>query len=205
MALLYRHIRLDTNQPFYIGVAKKKSRPFSKSYRNKFWHEIVAKTEYEVDILLDDLTWCEALEKEKEFISLYKRIEFGGVLCNMTDGGIGGLGVIATTEKRLKISAASKRNGISKETREKMAAKLRGRPQPEWQRKILSEAAKNRKIKFSNPILQYDLNGNFIKEFINISQCQKELNINNIPKVLSGERKSAGGFFFKRKPKINNK
>ena len=44
MALLYRHIRLDTNQPFYIGVAKKKSRPFSKNGRNKVWKEIVSKT-----------------------------------------------------------------------------------------------------------------------------------------------------------------
>jgi hypothetical protein len=199
MALLYRHIRLDTNQPFYIGVAKKESRPFSKNGRNKVWKEIVSKTKYEVDIVLDDLTWSEALEKEKEFISLYKRIEFGGVLCNMTDGGIGGLGVIPTPETRLKRSIASKRNGISKETREKMAAKLRGRPQPEWQRKILSEAAKNRKIKFSNPILQYDLNGNFIKEHLNIRQCQKDLGINNVSMVLRGLRKTAGGFVFKRK------
>lgn len=201
MALLYRHIRLDKNEPFYIGAAKKESRPFSKGYRNKEWHKIVSETKYEVEIILDDLTWDEALEKEKEFISIYGRIQFGGILCNMTDGGIGGLGVIPTAETRLKKSIASKRKVISKETREKMAAKLRGRPQPEWQRKILSEAAKNRKIKFSNPILQYDKDGNFIKEFINIRQCSKELGINNISKVLAGERNLAGGFFFKRKDK----
>ena len=54
MALLYRHIRLDKNEPFYIGVAKKESRPFSKKDRNKKWHEIVSKTKYEVEVILDN-------------------------------------------------------------------------------------------------------------------------------------------------------
>lgn len=43
MALVYKHIRLDTNQVFYIGVGKTDKRPYSKIYRNKHWHNVVNK------------------------------------------------------------------------------------------------------------------------------------------------------------------
>lgn len=50
------------------------------------------------------------------------------------------------------------------------------------------------------PVLMYDLEGNFIMELPNMS-CAVEYGIpqSNISKVLSGERKSAGGYIFKRK------
>ena len=35
MAILYRHIRLDKNVPFYIGIGKDIKRAYSKSNRNK--------------------------------------------------------------------------------------------------------------------------------------------------------------------------
>lgn len=202
MAYVYRHIRLDKNEPFYIGIGKSQNRIYSNRYRNKYWHNIVDKCGYEAEILLDNLTWEQACEKEKEFISLYGRFQFGGILCNMTDGGDGSTGVIVSQETRIKKSIASKKNAISKETREKMAAKLRGRPLPEWQRKVLSEAAKNRKRKTdwcNKPICQYDLNGNFINFFNSITQAKRELKINNISRVLSGKSKTAGNFIFKYK------
>jgi hypothetical protein len=40
--------------------------------------------------MLDDLTWEEACEKEKELIALYKKKKEGGTLCNISDGGEGG-------------------------------------------------------------------------------------------------------------------
>jgi hypothetical protein len=86
--IVYRHIRLDKNEPFYIGIAKNPKRPYIKNQRNNLWHKIVDKTEYRVDILFDDLTYEQACEKEKEFIQLYGRINLGtGTLVNMTDGG----------------------------------------------------------------------------------------------------------------------
>ena len=54
MAYLYRHIRLDKNEPFYIGVSlsndEKYTRAYDKKGRTNFWKNI-AKLGYEVDIL----------------------------------------------------------------------------------------------------------------------------------------------------------
>jgi len=206
MAYVYRHIRLDKNQPFYIGIGSDENyhRSISKSDRNIYWKRIVAKTDYDIDIILDDLTWKDACEKEKEFIKLYGRFQFGGLLCNMTDGGEGGLGVVVSEETREKKRKISKNIVISTETREKMAAKLRGRRLPEWQKKLLSNAAKNRKRKTdwcNKPIEQYDLNGNFIKEYESLTIAANELgaNVSNICAVLNNRRNKCKGFKFKYK------
>lgn len=88
MAVVYRHIRLDKNEPFYIGIGVDKHRAIRKSYRNKIWNDIVSKTDYRVEILFDDLTKEEAVEKEFELIKMYGRINNStGSLANLTDGG----------------------------------------------------------------------------------------------------------------------
>jgi hypothetical protein len=85
--LVYRHIRLDKNEPFYIGIGNEK-RPYEKRNRNKIWNNIVSKTDYEVEILFYDLNVEKACEKEIEFIKLYGRIDLKtGILANLTDGG----------------------------------------------------------------------------------------------------------------------
>jgi len=131
MAVLYRHIRLDKNQPFYIGIGKTEKRAYEKIKRNQFWHNIVAKTDYEIEILFDNLTWDEAGEKEKEFIKLYgKRDDNTGTLVNITDGGGGILGVRHNEESKKKISESSKnriRKPVSIETKEKIRKTLTGR------------------------------------------------------------------------------
>jgi hypothetical protein len=91
---LYRHIRIDTNEPFYVGVGKKRprsqyERAYSKRDRNKYWKHIFALTEIVVEILFETDDRDLILSKEIEFISLYGRKEQGGTLVNMTDGGDG--------------------------------------------------------------------------------------------------------------------
>ena len=110
MAYVYRHIRLDTNQPFYIGIGSDNTyyRANKKSQRNIHWKRVVAKTDYEVEIMLDDLTWEQACEKEKEFIKLYGRYNYGGILTNITEGGDGTLGHILTKESKEKLSNSIK-------------------------------------------------------------------------------------------------
>ncbi len=102
MYYIYRHIRLDTGKPFYIGYGKKKdnikftkfeseySRAFSKENRNKYWKNIINSTNYEVDILFESDSFEIIMNKEIEFISIYGREDLGkGPLCNFTDGGDG--------------------------------------------------------------------------------------------------------------------
>ena len=72
MAYVYRHIRLDKNQPFYIGVGKNDNdlkRAFSKYNRNIIWKEIIEETNYKVEILLNNLSIEDAFKKEIYFIS----------------------------------------------------------------------------------------------------------------------------------------
>lgn len=107
MAYVYRHIRLDKNQPFYIGIGSDSTykRAYSTKNRNKHWKSIIFLTSYNIEIVLDDLTWEEACEKEKEFIELYGRHDKGeGPLCNYTDGGEGAYGRIPSFDTRKKIS-----------------------------------------------------------------------------------------------------
>lgn len=109
MAIVYRHIRLDTRQPFYIGIGVNEARAYSIKNRNKHWCNIVDKCGYEVQILFDDLDYEEAKLKEVEFITLYGRNNISnGLLCNLTDGGDGSLGYKPTEEALLKISKTSK-------------------------------------------------------------------------------------------------
>lgn len=100
---LYRHIRLDKNEVFYIGIGTK-NRAYSKNSRNRYWSFITKSTDYEVEIVAENLTRQEAELKEIEFIKLYGRKDLNeGTLCNLTDGGTGGLGLKHTDEAKTKM------------------------------------------------------------------------------------------------------
>lgn len=109
MAYVYRHIRLDKNEPFYIGIGKSISRAYSKKNRNTHWQNIVKNTDYEIEILFDNLNWDDACNKEKEFIKIYGRCDLhNGTLCNLTDGGDGTINVKISDERKNKMSLNSK-------------------------------------------------------------------------------------------------
>jgi hypothetical protein len=106
---VYRHIRLDKNVPFYIGIGNKKN--YARAYQNKpdrrnnLWNKIYSKTKTRVEIVMDGLTKLQASEKEKELIKLYGRIDLSnGSLCNMTDGGDGIWNCIRSDETKQKLS-----------------------------------------------------------------------------------------------------
>lgn len=103
MAIVYRHIRLDNGNPFYVGISKSFRRAYSKHLRNNHWDSIVNKYGFKVEIIFDDLTYEEAKNKEIEFIKLYGRIDNKtGILVNMTDGGDGALGCTQSDESKEK-------------------------------------------------------------------------------------------------------
>jgi len=148
MAYVYRHIRLDKNEPFYIGIGSdnRYQRAFCKKTRNNIWNKITNKTSYEVEILLDNLSVEDAKKKEIEFISLYKRIDNGnGVLANMTDGGEGCKGLIHTLESRIKMGDANRGKTISLENRKKVSEFHKGKVTPEYVKRKISIAQMGRK------------------------------------------------------------
>lgn len=156
MHYLYRHIRLDKDEPFYIGIGTKtntKFKTFTSEYRrafskqrkdSKIWNLIVNKTNYKVEILFESDNYEFIKEKEIEFISLYGRINNNtGILSNMTNGGDGSLGKVydQSTINKLKI-ARNKRGAINK-------------------------------VK----IYQYDITGKFIKEWSSIKEASIYCNV----------------------------
>lgn len=116
MAYVYRHIRLDKNEVFYIGIAngsKRKVEQYHRAYRkdlrSNFWKRVATKTPYEVEIMLDELDIEEAKVKEIEFIKLYGRRDQGlGTLVNLTNGGDGVVGRIVSEDCKRRIGLGNK-------------------------------------------------------------------------------------------------
>ena len=102
---IYRHIRPDTNEVFYIGKGNMKTknhgvRHLEKQGRNTWWKRIVDKNNgvYTSEIVCYCDTEEEVNQKEIELISFYGRKDLGkGTLCNLTDGADGSTGVIVSS------------------------------------------------------------------------------------------------------------
>jgi DNA polymerase III psi subunit len=225
-AYVYRHIRLDKNEPFYIGIGRTEnySRAYNKVQRSNQWKSI-ASNGYEIEILFDDLTWEQACEKEKEFIKLYGRIDKkNGTLINFTDGGEGIVNYVYTEEARKKISLAqmgnqnwklrnptdewkrkiAEKNKGKKRTQEfkdKLSASMKGEKNHNYGKK-LSEQHRQRIIETRErkPVLQFDLNGNFIKEWSSKKECMRSgFNELGIWGCCNNTRKTHMGYIWKYK------
>lgn len=130
MAYVYRHIRLDTNTPFYVGIGTRANHRRSRTIvkRNQHWKNIVAKTEWLAEIIFDDISLKEAKSKEVEFIALYGRSDLGkGPLVNMTDGGDGTFNWIVSDETKAKMSQRNIGKVLSKYHRAKISKAHKGK------------------------------------------------------------------------------
>jgi len=140
MFFVYRHLRLDNGQPFYIGKGKtnvkaknyitEHYRAFSTQKRNPYWKNIVAKCGYEVEIMFEHISENVVFEKEKEFIEIYGRKDINrGLLSNMSEGGEGNCGRTRTQEHSDNISKAKLGVSInlSVEGRERLSRANRGK------------------------------------------------------------------------------
>jgi len=210
MAYLYRHLRKDTMQPFYIGIGSGKnySRAKEKRYRNNLWHKIVNKAGYQVQILLDDLSWEEAIEKEKEFIALYGRINTrDGILCNMTDGGEGMLGNLVSDETRKKLSnrvftdehrknmsesAKGNKNCLGRKLSEKTKLKIsdgnKRKKMPEEAKQKISESLVGNKNAKTKKVINIETN----KEYLSLKQMcdENSLSYSTMKQRFSGRLKN---------------
>ena len=120
MSIVYRHRRLDTFEVFYIGIGKTEKRAYSKKNRNKWWKNIILKTEYSVEIIIEDVSWKEAQEVEVLLISEYGRRDLGlGNLVNLTNGGEGTQGIIVSDKTKQNMSTSATGRLKSEESKEK--------------------------------------------------------------------------------------
>ena len=152
MAILYRHIRLDKNEVFYVGIGENKKRAYNKRSRSIYWKRVASTSEYEIEFVFEDLTWKEACEKEKEFIALYGRKDLGtGTLVNLTDGGEGVPNMVRSKEWKLERSRAMKGNKIglgkthSQESKKLMSKAKMGDNNPSKRRDVIEKAKTTRK------------------------------------------------------------
>lgn len=152
MAVLYRHIRLDNNEVFYIGIGENEKRAYNKRGRSIYWKRVVSKSEYEIEFVFEDLTWEQACEKEKEFIALYGRQDLRtGTLVNLTNGGEGVPNMVRSKEWKLERSRAMKGNKIwlgkthSQESKKLMSKAKMGDNNPSKRKDVIEKAKMTRK------------------------------------------------------------
>lgn len=185
---LYRHIRTDNGKPFYIGIGTKRNsnpyvRAFNKFKKPSYWYNIVNKNngEYEIEIILESDSYEFIEQKEIEFISLYGRKNNStGILTNETDGGKGSKGVKQ-----------------ERKTIENRVSKIKGVKRPNY---VKDKISKSNKGKISCPecieklkkkILEYDLEGYFVKEWPSLTLAAKSLGTSTttLSKCLKGNLK----------------
>ena len=151
MAYVYQHIRLDTDEVFYIGIGSDTDGKYERAYEirrrnNRYWRHIVNKVGHKVEILSDAISWEEACKEEIRLIKHYGRRDLNeGNLVNLTDGGEGYFGGIVSEETRQKLRDANLGKKLSEEHRQKLLEVNTGRIVSEETRKKLSEAKKGKK------------------------------------------------------------
>lgn len=195
---VYRHI--SPSGKVYIGITcmkpeyrwnhgkgyKEIDQPvFSRAIKKYGWDNITH------EILYSGLTEKDAKNLEINLIKQYKSL---GLSYNITDGEDGGRGL------------HNKRKKMSDETKLKMSKSrkglLAGNKNPMYGRHETAPAYGKfgKEHPASKKVYQYDLLGNFIKEWDCLSDAQRHLNIlvTHITACCNGRQKTAGGYIWKR-------
>lgn len=102
---VYLHKRATDGRVFYVGKGHE-NRAWSDKGRNKYWHKIVGKHGFTVEILHHGLQEWYALELEIAEISRLR--ECGVHLANVTDGGDGVSGLVFSDESKRQMSHTHK-------------------------------------------------------------------------------------------------
>jgi group I intron endonuclease len=178
-----------------------------------------------------DSTRLERLYKEEHYKILYNSVK-GGLNCKYKDSGVemtdeiklkiglGNKGKTTSDYNKTNMSKFQKGNKNmlgkkhSEETKKKMSEKHKGKiltqehinnikkstkgivKNQEWKDKISNNHSRNK------PIIQYDLNDNFIKEWHSAkTACKNDINLcySTVCKCASGLLKSSGGYKWKYK------
>lgn len=139
---VYEYLRTD-NTPYYIGKGRK-NRAFTKQ-----GHTVPLPPKDRIKFVAENLSAEEAKNLEIELISKYGRKDLGtGILRNLTDGGEGSPGRLASDETKQKLKEARAKQITTEETREKMRQAHTGRKHSEETRKKMSLSSSGRKNSF---------------------------------------------------------
>ena len=152
---------------------------------------------------------------EQYYIKLFKTLWPNGY--NLTEGGDG---LIPCEETRKKLSESLKGKTLSEEARKKISearkgksAPNKGKPMSEEARKKMSDAKKGKpspnkgkpmseeqKKKLSKKVLQFTLNGEFIREWPSFAECERNGFYGTaVCKCCQGKQKTHKGFVWKYK------
>lgn len=167
---LYRHIRLDKNIPFYIGVSYiysdciskkcKYKRAYDFTRRSILWKKINSKTKIKVEIIFKTTNIDLIEKKEIEFIKLYGRIDNKtGSLANHNNGGAGlrSKKHSETVKEKIRNSRIGKSSGMknkkhSQETKNLISSKQKGKKLTEEHKNSIAikmSGSKNPNSKFT--------------------------------------------------------
>lgn len=192
MAIVYRHIRLDKNEVFYIGIGETEKRAHDKRRRNPHWKNITKNSDWLVEIMIEDLTFEEAKNKEIEFIKLYGRKDLGlGTLCNMTDGGDGSIGYKPNDIMNKKRSDKLKNRIMTEEHKNKISKSLKGHKVSEKALQSLLERNKIQKgEKHPKSKKVVDVNTNITYNSIKEASIQLKIDYSYLKCMLAGKNKN---------------
>lgn len=215
----------------YIGITSKDIKGrlqrhiHESKYRDNYKSNWIKKLTSEgrepiIEIIIDNLTYEESLILEVEYIKKYRE---KCNLVNVSEGGDFNPSFLDSVRKKI----SQKLTGVKKspESIEKMKASLsiknKGSNNPFYNKKHTIESrikmSQSVKKSFSNetmieklsslkesskkPILQFDMNGDFIKEWDSVSRIKRELSFDRktIKQACNGIYKQAYGFVWKYK------
>lgn len=220
MFCVYRHTAPDGR--VYIGITSQKPQARwqgGNGYKsNSYFTRAIQKYGWENfthNILFCDLSESEAKQKEIELISEHKsNIRKYGF--NISSGGESKKGTKISDWQKKRISEASKGRVVSLETRKKLSQTTKnhwndidyrnhmrdintGINNPQYGKARTEE---ERKIRGAQTVLQYDMNNNFIAEYISIHFASEQTGVSRdvISKCCKGVFKQGKGYIWKYKP-----
>ncbi|WP_303210961.1 NUMOD3 domain-containing DNA-binding protein [uncultured Clostridium sp.] len=195
---VYEWIRLDTNEPFYVGKGYG-NRCYKLTRNNNHFNNIVKSIPVAVNILHDNLNEQIAFDLEVWYIREYRDV-IGYDLVNITDGGEGCviLGKKHTEESKQKIGkgVSNSWNNKSNEDKEnhknKISRSLQGRVITDEHKNNLKIAMKGKNNGRSKSVICLTTNKIFFtaKEGSDFYNC----NSSHITSCCKGRRKSCGKY-----------
>lgn len=184
---VYEYIRLDNNEPFYVGKGHGDRWKDMRRYYNSHFMNVINKVEIAVNILANNLTEDEAFGLEIYYIYLYRDI-MGYDMCNIQDGGEGHslygdlnpfYGKKHSEESLEKMRKSHTGKYPSIETRKKLSIQRtgkgnnmwgkRGELSPHWGKKYSEERKNNISKSLGTPVKCIELN----KIFNSLSKAEQ--------------------------------